>query len=342
MTNRELVLKTIAFEKTDVIPSAILNGQMWINARHNLTVGQLLDLPDAGAQLLVDDYKEMETSIMTAGCAAAWPMMSVMGGEINMDSLAAEIITPPLSDIKEIDNYSVEEVIAKIREDHYYQRALLQTKNMRENVGDEYLIGGGFFGPFTLAAQMVGLSNFMLALGRDKEGYVGKILDFAAEISIASLEDLIENGLDLITIPEPVASGDLISPRMFKKIVIPVDNKVKEALKEKCPNVLLHICGKTQKQVPILAENDYGIFSVDSIDMIQAQEESAGRLALFGCLNTTAIMLEKTADEVYEIAKKLCQDMKPYGGFILAPGCDIPPNIPLENLKAMARAAREA
>ena len=31
-----------------------------------------------------------------------------------------------------------------------------------------------------------------------------------------------------------------------------------------------------------------------------------------------------------------------YGGFILAPGCDLAPNIPLENLQAMARAAREA
>ena len=34
--------------------------------------------------------------------------------------------------------------------------------------------------------------------------------------------------------------------------------------------------------------------------------------------------------------------MKPYGGFILAPGCDLAPNIPLENLHAMARAARES
>ena len=30
-----------------------------------------------------------------------------------------------------------------------------------------------------------------------------------------------------------------------------------------------------------------------------------------------------------------------YGGFILAPGCDLAPTIPLENLQAMAKAARE-
>ena len=53
-------------------------------------------------------------------------------------------------------------------------------------------------------------------------------------------------------------------------------------------------------------------------------------------------LVAKPADEVYRISRELCEQMKPYGGFILAPGCDLAPNIPPENLQAMARAAREA
>ena len=57
MTNKQRVLATLAFEPTDRTPFAVLNGQMWICARHGLTVGGLLELPDAGARLLVDAYR---------------------------------------------------------------------------------------------------------------------------------------------------------------------------------------------------------------------------------------------------------------------------------------------
>lgn len=342
MTNKERVLKTLAFEKTDRIPFAVLNGQMWIAARNGLTMAKLLDLPDAGAQLLADAYREIGTEIMTSGCAAAWPMMSAMGGKVEMDVFSAEILERPLSAPSDIDNFDVNKVIADMRNDYYYKRTLVQMRKMREIVGEETMIGGGFFGPFTMAAQMLGIEDFMVELLTGEEEDIVKMIDFSAEIVIAYLEDLIDCGLDLITLPEPVASGDLIKPEDFKTYVLPADIKVKERLAAECPNILIHICGKTDKLVKTVADSGMSVFSVDSIDMVQAQEDSARRCALFGNLSPALILGSKSADEVYEISRKLCGQMKPFGGFILAPGCDLAPNIPLENLKAMARAARES
>ncbi len=342
MTNKERVLKTLSFEKTDRIPFAVLNGQMWIAARNNLTMKGLLELPDAGARLLVDAYNEIGTEIMTSGCAAAWPMIAVMGGKVEMDALAAEILSRPLSSLEDINKYDINKVIAEMRQDYYYQRTLVQLREMRNIVGDETMIGGGFFGPFTMAAQMLGVEDFMVELLDGEEKDVHKVVDFAAEIVIAYLEDLVENGLDLITVPEPAASGDLIRPDDFIKYVLPADIKVKERLAEKCPSYLIHICGKTDKLVSIIAETGMSVFSVDSIDMVKAQQDSAGRCALFGNLSPALVLGNENADTVYELSKKLCSDMKPFGGFILAPGCDLAPNIPLENLQAMARAAKES
>lgn len=341
MTNKERVLKTLSFEKTDHTPVAVLNGQMWIAARNGLTMASMLDLPDAGAQMLVDAYREIGTEILTSGCAAAWPMMEAMGGKVDMNVLSAEILTRPLTSLDEIDNFDVQKVIADMRKDHYYQRTLVQMRKMREIVGDEIMIGGGFFGPFTMAAQMLGVQDFMIELIDGEEDEVHKVIDFAAEIVIAYLEDLVDNGLDLITLPEPVASGDLISMAYYEDYVLPADLKVKERLAGKCPLILTHICGKTDHLVGTVAEAGFNIFSVDSIDMVKAQKDSAGRCALFGNLSPALILAVKSADEVYAISKKLCEEMKPYGGFILAPGCDLSPNIPLENLQAMVRAARE-
>ncbi|MBQ3927623.1 MAG: hypothetical protein II710_03160 [Clostridia bacterium] len=84
------------------------------------------------------------------------------------------------------------------------------------------------------------------------------------------------------------------------------------------------------------------IFSIDSIDMVIAQNDSKGRCTLFGNLSPALILAAKTPDEVYEISRKLCEDMKPFGKFILAPGCDLAPTIPLENIQAMAKAARDS
>ena len=339
MTSRERILRTLAFEPTDRTPFAVLNGQMWICARNNLTAAGMLDLPDAGAQMLVDAYHEIGTDIMTSGCAAAWPMMAVMGGKVDMDRLAAEILEHPLQALTDIDRYDVRRVIADMKQDHYYQRTLVQMRTMRELVGDDVMIGGGFFGPFTMAAQMLGVEDFMVEMFDSDEEDIEKIIRFAEEIVVAYLEDLIDNGLDLVTIPEPVASGDLIRPADFEKYVLPADIRVKERLAGRCPSNLIHVCGRTDKLVSIVAEGGMGVFSVDSIDMVKAQQDSAKRCALFGNLNPAHILVAKTADEVYEISRALCEQMKPYGGFILAPGCDLAPNIPLENLQAMARAA---
>ena len=40
-----------------------------------------------------------------------------------------------------------------MKQDYYYQRTLVQIREMRRLIGDETMIGGGFFGPFTMAAQ---------------------------------------------------------------------------------------------------------------------------------------------------------------------------------------------
>ena len=342
MTSKERVLRALAFEQTDRLPFAVLNGQMWICARNGLTAASMLELPDAGAQMLVNDYREIGTEIMTSGCAAAWPMMAVMGGKVEMNVLSAEILTHPLSALSDIRKYDVNQVIADMKQDYYYQRTLVQIREMRRLIGDETMIGGGFFGPFTMAAQMLGVEDFMVELLDGEEEEIKAVIDFAVEIVIAYLEDLIDNGLDLITIPEPVASGDLIRPSVFEQYVLPADLKVTQRLAARCPNTLIHICGKTDKLVSTIAESGFGVFSVDSIDMVKAQEDSAGRCALFGNLNPAGILASKSADEVYQISKALCAQMKPYGGFILAPGCDLAPNIPLENLQAMAKAARES
>ena len=64
-----------------------------------------------------------------------------------------------------------------------------------------------------------------------------------------------------------------------------------------------------------------------------------GHYAIFGNLNTVEVMLNATSQEVRRIAGERCKIAGLGGGFILAPGCDLPPDTPLENVQAMVSAA---
>ena len=154
-------------------------------------------------------------------------------------------------------------------------------------------------------------------------------------------QGMLEAGGDLVVCAEPVASGDLISPKMFEDYVLPINVELMERTREICPYEIVHICGNTVKRVEPLAKAGFNGFSVDSIDMEKAREDAGGRMVMIGNLNPAAILLGMDADGVYEKSRELCQAMKNQGGFILAPGCDLPPDTALENLQAMARAVKE-
>lgn len=101
---------------------------------------------------------------------------------------------------------------------------------------------------------------------------------------------------------------------------------------------MLHICGDTTSRLEPLIGSGIDIFSLDSVDLKTAFEKSKGDYAIFGNLNTIDIMLNGSSDDVYKTAKARCNDAKT--GFILAPGCDLSPATPFENIQAMVNAAK--
>ena len=46
-------------------------------------------------------------------------------------------------------------------------------------------------------------------------------------------------------------------------------------------------------------------------------------------------------DEIYAACKELIEIWKPDSGFILGSGCALAPNVPAENIHALAQAARK-
>ena len=61
--------------------------------------------------------------------------------------------------------------------------------------------------------------------------------------------------------------------------------------------------------------------------------------AIFGNMGTVSVMNEKTPEEIYDICLKLAEEGGLQGGYVMMPGCDLPPITPEENIDAMIHAA---
>lgn len=342
MTPKEIMQLGLNFKPTPRIPVTILTGVTWALRREKLSPEQMLRLPDAGAQIMVDAGELIGTDMIYGGRVTPYIIIRAMGGKIDNSKVGSNtnVIAPPLQEFADIDKLDLDEVTEKMYADEDYQLMIEQTKNMRKLVGNNKFIAVGGFAPFTMASQMINIQKMMMALIEDKEA-VHKLIDFSTEIVYRFTIKFLEAGGDFIYIADPSSSGDLISPRTYKEFDLPALTAMVTRFKETCPYILLHICGHTEKRLEPLKKSGISCFSIDSIDLANALTVADKKYAVMGNLSPVAILEQKKPKEIYDLSMELCKIGGLNGGFILGPGCDLAPDTPLENLQAMVKAAHD-
>ena len=341
MTRKELLIKAMNFEEVPRVPVSTLSGATWAIKQEGISPEELLRLPDAVAQIILDTCDRLNVDIVYGGRAIPHIILMAMGGEINNSrvGLPGEVIQKPLQELEEIRNWTVDQVMENLRRDEEYQLLLKQTRIIAEKTGKERFTGVGSFGPFTTAAQLVGVNEFMMYLSdEDEEDLVREVLEFSEEVVYHLTMDFLEAGGNLVYIAEPVSSGDLISEDYFETYSLPYLKQLNDRLSEKCPYMLLHICGKTMERISALKDSGIAIFSVDSLDLEEALKRAEGKITIMGTLSPVRVLEQECPEEIYQKAQNLVQTAGLFGGFILAPGCDLTPDTPYEHIEAMVRA----
>jgi uroporphyrinogen decarboxylase len=147
--------------------------------------------------------------------------------------------------------------------------------------------------------------------------------------------------VDGVALADPTASGDLISRKSFADFALPGIQRVARWVREREAYLFLHICGNTADRLDLIAGSGIHCFSLDhKVDLASAKQLLQGKVCLAGNVDPVEIMLRGTEREVEEKAKECIEIAAPDGGYILMTGCDIPPELPLENVKALLRTVR--
>ena len=75
------------------------------------------------------------------------------------------------------------------------------------------------------------------------------------------------------------------------------------------------------------------------MDLARAAEVLAGKMAFAGNMNPVGVMQALDPEGVARACRACIEQAGAASSHILMPGCDIPPGVPLENIRAMVDTA---
>lgn len=218
----------------------------------------------------------------------------------------------------------------------FYEAAQIINKE----IGDEVSPSISISGPFTTAATLRGVENFARDLYTDPE-FCHTLLRMSTESAKNNIRAIVESGASIGGIGDPIASGSVISPKMFEKFAFPYIKELVDFIKGFNSSAGLHICGNAEKIIEQMVQTGAGTISIDKVDLEFLRDKIDGRAAILGNISPTEEMLYGPVEEIHKSCKRAIDIMKDYkGGYILSTGCDISPKAPFEYVQAMMDVAR--
>ena len=257
-----------------------------------------------------------------------------LGCEINVYPHAEGILYPT---IKEKLIHKEDEMDVKVPSDLAERGRVPLLREairfLKADIGNEVAIGSYVLGPFTLAGQIMEL-NDLLKLSFKKQDKVAKLLDIMADAIIIVAKEYEKAGADFITVREMGATTDVLSPRVFKNLILPSLQKIMKEIKTYS---VLHICGKTNDIVTSMVESGTTAISVEQKNDVAETRKKLGQDALiFGNYDPYNVLVSGDENLVKTTVKKCIDD----GVSAVWPGCDIWPTVPPQNMTAMLDAVK--
>lgn len=209
-------------------------------------------------------------------------------------------------------------------------------RRMKKAVGENTALYGLICGPFTLASHLRGNDIFMDMF--DDEETVMKLLDYCAEVGIRMAQYYIDAGMDVIAVVDPLISQ--ISSSHFEEFMHEPFSKLFAAIREMGAFSSFFVCGDATRNIEVMCKTNPDSISVDeNVDLIAAKKiTDRYNIAIGGNIPLTTVMLHGTQQDNMKYVIDLYDSVDSKKNLIIAPGCDMPYDIPIENTIGAAQA----
>lgn len=198
---------------------------------------------------------------------------------------------------------------------------------------------GGCIGPFSLAARLYDISEFMMALYLDTDTAC-LLLEKCTEFIIRYVSAMKEAGIDGVIVAEP-AAGLVSNDDCYAYSSVYV-RKIVDAVQDSSFKVILHNCGNMGQCTDAMVRSGAAALHFGNrTDMVQALKECPPDLEVMGNIDPVGIFRQGSPETVREATRTLLEATSEYPNFVLSSGCDIPPHTPMENIAAFYEALEE-
>jgi len=211
-------------------------------------------------------------------------------------------------------------------------------KEMYEHIGEDTALYGLICGPFTLASHLRGSTIFMDMF--DDEDYVVDLLDYANEVCKKVTDYYIEAGMDVIAVVDPLVSH--ISPDHFKQFMHKPFSELFNHIKTQGSKSSFFVCGNATPNIEVMCLTEPDSISIDeNVDMKTAKAiTDKYNVIIGGNIPLTTVMLLGNQQDNMKCVIDL-MDSVSHDNLIIAPGCDMPYAVPIENTIAVQQTIRQ-
>jgi uroporphyrinogen-III decarboxylase len=236
---------------------------------------------------------------------------------------------------------------------------------LRARAGDDLFISAMVVSPFLVAAELRGMTGLMMDFIRDPD-FTEAFFEHVTEGTERYLKAILQTGAcDAVLFENAGATRDMIGPHHLAQFVRPYHERLVAVVRREAPDVFAieHNCSDRPYFDEIL-NSDIDAVSFAYVDerAIQAQHgwdchashtrtnvcserfclrspAETSAIARIGNVDHTQLILNAQPDQVFREARA-CIESAGSSRFVLSTGCEIPFKAPIENIRALARAAK--
>lgn len=336
MTPKETLLQVLHHEKTQQVPWVPFAG---VHAGHLLGyhATEVLQDEEKLFQALLEVNKlyrpsgqpvifDLQVEAECLGCDLVWAKDAPPSVAKHPLEGAEELETPCYCTIPTKESGRIPMILRVMR-------------RMKETVGDTTALYGLICGPFTLATHLRGNDIFMDMY--DDEEAVEEFLAYCNAVAKKMAEYYIEAGMDVIAVVDPLISQ--ISSDHFEQFMHKPFSELFAHIRSLGALSSFFVCGDATRNIEVMCKTGPDAISIDeNVDILAAKKiTDKYNITIGGNIPLTTVMLHGNQQDNMKFVVDLLDSMEDKTNFILAPGCDMPYSVPVENAIGVAQALYE-
>ena len=213
-----------------------------------------------------------------------------------------------------------------------------------ESNPNRYILAKFSYNLFERAWSLRGMENLLIDFACNPS-FVHDLMRSICDFNLALIRKLNPYPIDGIYFGDDWGSQKamLMSPEMWRRLIKPYLEEMYSQAHNQGYDVFIHSCGQITPVLDDLVEIGLDVFNPfqpEVMDIDGLMKQYSGRLAFYGSLSIQKTLPFGTREEVIEEVQHRISLSRTFGGLIISPSHDIPPDVSIDNIVAMLQTVK--